>query len=148
MTANTGTLLVAPRWIEGQICFSLGKVTFTGTLTTGDTGTIPGMLPAINGYTLLHTVVWGTEFDSNASPTATIVIGDGTTTNLFLTSKTAGDATGQMQFWGDGAAFGASSGVTAASADTVITAGGTVATGSSGAVVWVQHAYVCNDAQN
>ena len=147
-TANTGTLLVAPRWIEGQICVSLGKVTFAGTLTTGDTGTIAGMLPASNGYTLLETTVWGDPFDTNATPTATIVVGDGTTTNLYLASKTASGSTspGQMRFIGDGTGIG--TGVTAASPDVVITAGGTVATGKSGAVGWVSCTYLCHNAEN
>lgn len=147
-TANTGSVLIAPRWIEGQLCASLGTVTITGTVTTGDTGTIANLLPATNGYTLLATVVWGGELDTNATPTATIVVGDGTATNFFLTSKTAGDATGQLQFWGDGVAFSTSSGVTPASTSTVITVGGTVATAGSSPVLWVKHIYVCHNAEN
>lgn len=150
MTDNTGTLLVEPRWIPGQICKSIGKVTFTGTATTGDTGTIAGMIPADNGVIVTGVTVHGDKLDAHeTAATATLIVGDGTDTDAYLTGGLAGrdgPAADQLVIKGNGTLIG--SGTTPASTDVVITLGGTVATGASGGELYVEVDYLCDEGSN
>lgn len=143
-TALVGTNLVAGRWEPGLEYTAVGKYTLAGAVVTGDTYTWTNLLPA-NGIQILDFRVNGVELDTNASPTATLIVGDATTTNGYLTSKTAGDANGQMQFFGDGAFMGLATGVTNATAtrNVVGTVGGTVATAASSGDIYVYVRYYC-----
>lgn len=149
-TANTGTLLVAPRWVPGQICSSLGTVTFTGSATTGDTGTIAGMVPSQNGVKHLGMTVFGTKLDAHVTDaTATLIVGDGTDTDAYLTGGLAGrdgPAADQLVIKGNGVLIGTTT--TPASTSVVITLGGTVATAASGGVLFVEYFYLCDNAEN
>ena len=150
MTANTGSLLVPPRWNPGQQFTSLGKVTFSGSATTGDTGTIAGMTPEVNGFTVVSVDVWGDKLDAHeTAATATLSVGDGTDADGYLTGGLAGrdgPAADQLVLKGNGALVG--TGTTPASTSLVITLGGTVATAASGGVLWASVTYVCDDGEN
>ncbi len=149
-TANTGTLLIAPRWVPGQICSSLGTVTFTGSATTGDTGTIAGMVPANNGVKHLGVTVFGTKLDAHeTAATATLEVGDGTDVDAYLDAGLAGrdgPAADQLVLEGDGVLIGTTT--TPASTSIVITLGGTVATAASGGVLKVRYWYLCDNNEN
>jgi hypothetical protein len=150
MTANTGSVLVAPRWSPGQQFTSLGTVTFSGSATTGDTGTIAKMTPEVNGFTVVDMQVWGTKLDAHASaPTATLKAGDGTDDDFYFSglAGTVDVAAAQLLLKGTNSA-GIGSGTTPASNSVVLTLGGTVATAANGAVLYVSVTYICNDAQN
>lgn len=144
-TAYTGTVLTTnPAPLNaGQEFTTLGYYTLAGSVVTADTYTFANMLPNVS-VQILEFKVWGQELDTNASPTATLVGGDGTTTNCYLTSKTAGDATGQMQFLGDGTAI---TGTAPAGKSIVLTVGGTVATAASSGTVFCSVRYRCTQMQ-
>jgi hypothetical protein len=140
MTALVGTITQAGRWQSGMEYTAVGKYTLVGAIVSADTITFTSLLPA-NDTIIQDFVVYGQEFDTNASPTATLIVGDGTDTDAYLASKTAGDANGQMQFFGDGAAIGTSDQV---GRNVVLTVGGTVATAASSGTVWVKVRYYCS----
>ena len=147
MVANTGTLNVAPRWCPGSMYTSQGEVTFTGTAASGDTGTISGMVPE-NGFIVTGMRVSGTKLDAHeTAATGTLIVGDGTDTDFYLTGGLAGrdgPASDQLVVCGNGTGIG--SGTYPASTDVVITLGGTVATGASGGTLRVEIDYLCDDA--
>lgn len=142
MTAYTGTVVTStPRWSAGEEFTFLGYYTLGTGVVTGDTFTWSSILPPLNNKVqLLGFKVYGAELDTNASPSATLIIGDGTDTDAYLTSKTAGDANGQMQFFGDGVSMGVT---ITTSRDIVATLGGTVATAASSGTIWIQGTYYC-----
>lgn len=142
MTALTGTNVGdKARWQAGEEFSFLGYYTLGGAIASGDTITWSDILPPLNNpVQLLDFEIYGKELDTDASPTGTLIVGDGTDTDAYLTSKTAGDANGQMQFSGDGASMGQK---ITTSRDIVATVGGTVATAASSGTVWVKGRYYC-----
>lgn len=141
MTALTGTVLTTAPWQAGQTYTAKGYYTLGGAIVTADTITWSNILPA-NDVTVLSVVRYGKEFDTDASPTGTEIWGDGTDTDAYITSKTSGDATGQLIFHGDGAVIGTSN---AASRNVVCTVGGTIATAATTGTVWVEVTYYCSN---
>lgn len=143
-TAYTGTNVVTGKYSPGTVQVALGKYALTGAVVSGDTYTWSSILPT-NGITILDFKIYGAELDTDASPTATLKIGDGTDDDGYLTSKTAGDATGQMKFSGDGAFIGKSTGATGATATSNVigTVGGTVATAATTGTIWIAITYYC-----
>lgn len=142
MTAYTGTnVLSTPRWSAGEEFTFSGYYALTGAVVTGDTYTWSNILPPLNNKVqLLSFKIYGKELDTDASPTATLIVGDGTDTDAYLTSKTAGDATGQMKFHGDGVSMGVT---ITTSRDIVGTVGGTVATAATSGTIWIEGRYYC-----
>lgn len=137
-TANYA-VVVEPRWQAGQTYTSVGTITVTEAIESGDTWLITGLLPE-DGVQVIGCKVFGIEGDTNASPTATIVVGDGTDADGYVTSRTWGDANGQFQAFGDGALIGST---TQASSNVKVTSGGTVATAASSGKLWVEMTYFC-----
>lgn len=142
MTALVGTIVQEGRWLAGQEFTAVGKYTLVGAIVSGDTITWSNLLPT-NDVQVLSVVRYGQELDTNATPTGTEKIGDGTDDDGYLTSKTSGDATGQFQMHGDGAIIGTSDQV---GRNVVLTAGGTIATAASTGTVWIAVRYYCNAA--
>jgi len=142
-TALTGTVVVAPQWQPGTIQSSLGTYTLAGSVVTGDTYTFANMLPA-NDCIVIGFTRWGQELDTNASPTATEIWGDGTDTDAYLTSQVAGNAIGYELFEGNGALIGVST--APASRNVVGTVGGTVATAAATGTIFVRVTYLCTSA--
>jgi len=140
MTAYTGTNTQVGRWQSGLEYTAVGKYALTGAVVSGDTFTWTDILPA-NDVQILGFTLYGAELDTNASPTATLIAGDGTDTDAYLASKTPGDANGQMQFFGDGAVIGTSD---QASRSVVLTLGGTLGTAASSGTIWIAVRYYCN----
>lgn len=140
MTAYSMTLENEPRWIPGQIFTVAAVYTLADSVASADTFVATDMLPAqkvkvITGH-------WQGELDTNASPTATLIIGDGTDTDGYLASKVAGDATGQIKLAFDGALLGTEN---AASRTVTATLGGTVGTAASSGDVRLVVTYECSN---
>lgn len=140
MPALTGTVTQQGRWQSGQEYTALGAYTLVGAITNNDTITFSNILPA-NDTQIVSLEFFGQELDTNASPTLAVTIGDGTTANGYLISKTGGDATGQLQLIGDGAFIGAS---TYASRNIVVTTSGTLGTAATSGTVYVRVRYYCS----
>jgi hypothetical protein len=145
MVAYTGTVVQEGRWAPGATYRALGRYTLTTTVTGSDTITWTNLLP-VNEYQVLGFSLYGGELDTNATPTGTITVGDGTTATGYLTSKVPGDATGQMQFLGDGAFLGATGSSSPSGRNVVLTTGGTYSTGATNATVYVTVDYYCIEA--
>ena len=143
MTALTGTIVVAPRWCSGYEYTAVGSYALGGAIASADTITWTTLLPQYNDVQILGLRFWGQELDTNASPTGTIIIGDGTTTNNYLESLVCGNtaaAPAQLDLAGNGVVIGAS---TYASKNIVATIGGTIGTAASSGTVWVSVRYYC-----
>lgn len=144
MAALVGTVVVSPLWQAGMEYTAKGSYTLVGAIASADTITWSNLLPT-NDVVVINATRYGQEFDTNATPTATEIWGDGTDADGYITSKTSGDArTGQLRFDGDGAVIGTS---TAAGRSVVCTVGGTVATAAATGTVWVEVTYRCSNAQ-
>lgn len=143
MAVYTGAMLPAgetPKWEAGLEYTMVSKVTWATGLVTGDTFVFPTMLPPA-GCQIKGGAVWGDEMDTNAAPTATLIVGDGTDTDGYLASKVAGNAPGTLLFKFDGALLGS----TAAASQTITaTLGGTVATASTAGSLWCEVTYYCD----
>lgn len=139
-TYTTTILTPTTPWKTGETYTVKAQTVVSGTITNTDTFTISDILPAgwKNVVSVRH---YGGEYDTNASPTTTITIGDGTDPDGWLTAKTAGvTATGisQIILEGDGALIGTAVDDT----DLVVTLGGTVATAGT-PTVFTEVTYVC-----
>ena len=142
MTAYALTLENQPRWIPGETVTVSAVATIGTGVVTADTWTATNMLPA-QKVQIVGGKFFGQEFDTNASPTATVIIGDGTDTDFYLKSKTAGGAAAVFDVNFDGDGIGGDG--TAAGRDVVVTLGGTVATAASSGEIRVEVTYVCHD---
>ncbi len=142
MTALVGTITQEGRWQAGMQYEALGSYTLGGAIVTADTITWSNILPA-NDVQVMDFEFYGAELDTNGSPTGTLIVGDGTTTNGYLTSKVCGSANQQFFVKGDGAFIGAS---TQSGRNIVATVGGTLATAASSGTVYVRVRYYCNAA--
>lgn len=131
---------IGPRWQAGQVYTVKSQFTIGSAVETGDSWTLSDLLPT-NDYQVLSGEVYGAEFDTNSSPTATLIVGDGTDTDGYLTSKVAGSALGQMRLKFDGALL--ADGQNPASNDVTLTLGGSVATAASSGTVHVEITYYC-----
>lgn len=140
MAALTGTITQAGRWCSGMEYTALGAYTLVGSITNADTITFTNLLPA-NDVIILGFEYFGQELDTNASPTLALTAGDGTDADGYLTSKTAGNANGQLQLEGDGAFIGGS---TQTGRDVVLTTSGTLGTAASSGTLFVRVRYYCS----
>ena len=147
MTAYTGTITREGRAGErGMQFIALGKYALTGALVNADTITWSNLLPDPNRFKVIGFRFWSPELDTDATPTATIIVGDGTDTDAYLTTSNVGlpaqaPANGyQINLSGNGAAIGAAAG-TAVSRNVVLTVNGVVATGATTGTLWVE--FVC-----
>lgn len=137
---TAGTILVEPKWQAGMTYEVVGELSIPEAVETGDTWTFTNILPE-NKVTIVGGSYNGVEFDTNASPTATVIIGDGTDTDGYLESRVGGGAESRQTFGFDGALLDA----TPASRSVVVTLGGTVATAASSGTATVSIRYYCSD---
>jgi hypothetical protein len=103
-TARTGTFLIpsasgAPRWQAGYEYTRTGVYTFSDSVVTADTITWTDFFPPLTtGVQLVGFKLWGDELDTHATPTATVIVGDGTDTDAYIKSFTGGNpATGTTE---------------------------------------------------
>ncbi len=139
MTAYTGTITVAGKNGEvGQQFNAVGKYTFGTEVEDTDTITWTNLLPN-NSSKVVGFKVYGTELDTNATPTATFTIGDGTDPDGYLTTKGGAvglqnSLAGQLIYFGDGALMFTD----VSSRDVVLTMTAATATGASSGTIYVE----------
>lgn len=135
MTAYVGTVVVpAVGGAKGQVSEGLCQYALTGALVNGDTITWTNAIPNAKAAQVIGMEFWSPELDTNASPTATATIGDGTdadgyntTFNLGLPVVAPANGT-QIRDSGLGAIIGTS---TQAGRNIVFTVTAAVATGAT-----------------
>jgi hypothetical protein len=139
---DISTLTVEPRWNAGASYKATASYTLASAVETGDSFTFKNILPSpADSVQIVSGKLFGQEFDTNASPTATVIVGDGTDTDGYLSSKvSAADANGQFLAEFDGAFLG---GTSQASRDLVVTLGGVVATAASSGTIFIEIEYYC-----
>jgi hypothetical protein len=138
------TPLVKGLWQAGEVYSAYAKITIGSAVETGDTWTLTDMLPS-EDIQIVGGNVSGVEMDTNATPTATLVLGDGTDTDGFMASVVAAaPPSGQFNASLGGALVGGAS--KPASTSPVLTLGGTVATAASSGDVFVRIDYLCRGA--
>lgn len=141
MAALTGTNVISEKYTEGELQTFVGSYTLDGAIASADTITWSSALPNVEGVTIMEVIVFGDELDTNASPTGTLIVGDGTDADGYLASKTAGGAGDQLLYAGDGALIG----TVVTGTDIVLTVGGTLATAASSGTVRIKVLYGCGD---
>ena len=135
MAAYTGTILVSSNFgTNDQVFPVLGKASWTATATAADTFTYSLILPKGIALEIVDFDVFGTQPDSNATPTTSVMAGVSGDTDAFL-AATVSKQVNQFHFKGTGASIGAS--LTGAT-DIVVTFGGTMATGVATGDVFVK----------
>ena len=134
-------------WQAGVLYSAYAKVTVGSAVETGDTWTFTDMLPS-EDIQIVGGALYGVAFDTNATPTATVVVGDGTDTDGFLVSKTSGTTKAENidteTFLLDGALVGGAA--KPASTSPVVTLGGTVATAVAAGDFFLRIDYICRGA--
>lgn len=140
MTAYTGTILKAATGGElGRQYKVTGYYTFGAEVETTDTITWADIIPA-SGARVIGGKVWGVELDSNATPTATFIIGDGSDTDGYLNTKGGAvglqnSLAGQLAYFFDGALLGTT---VTTNNDVVLTMTAATATGASSGTIWIE----------
>lgn len=90
MTAYNFTLVdSASPWTPGLEYTAVGTFALTGALASGDTITAANIIPG-NGVEIKEIIVSHPRLDSNATPTGTYNLGDGTTAAAFIASGNMG----------------------------------------------------------
>jgi hypothetical protein len=135
MAAYTGTILVSSNFGTDDQAFPvLGKASWTATSTATDTFTYSLILPKGLTLKVVDFEVYGTQPDSNATPTTSVMAGVNGDTDAFL-AATVSKQVNQFHFKGTGASIGTTlSGAT----NIVVTFGGTMATGVATGDVFVK----------
>lgn len=148
MTAeNLAMTVVGPTeapWSLGKQYTRRAYFTVGSAVETGDSWTASNFLPS-QDVQIISGMVFGADLDTNASPQATVIVGDGTDTDGYLSSKTAGGGEQNNVLPFDGALI-STYGTPPASRNLTLTLGGTVATAASSGTVWVEATYLCINA--
>lgn len=147
-----------PKYDAGQLYTIDFEYTQAATVVTGDTYSTPsGALPT-NGIRIVDTVLILSPVDTNATPTATISVGDAGSATRFINAGNAGNATAnaqlhlfinQNQGLTSGVVSSGSGYLYASGTNPVIvtTVGGTVATAASTGYVRLRISFYCTGEQ-
>lgn len=142
-------------FFPGEQYFVDFEYSLAGAVVTGDTYTTPANAMPINGIWIQDTQLIMVPLDTNATPTATISVGDSGSSTRFINAAQAGSATStQVTRWIN-QAQGTTSGVVSSgtgyvySAGTsprfIVTVGGTVATAATTGVIRLRVFYKCSE---
>lgn len=134
-------LRVKPRYEDGNEFTSVGAYAYSVALASADTITFIGLIPA--GAQVLEVTFTSNEIDTNASPSGTVNVGDGTTPAAFIAGGSVGlSASGENQvtLMGNGVNIGATYKV---DTNVVVTVASTVATGATSGTILVKVRYYC-----
>jgi hypothetical protein len=148
-----------PKFEAGNLYSIDFEKTIAATVVTGDTYTTPsGALPA-NGFRVVDTQLILTPLDTNATPTATISVGDAGLATRFVNAANSGNATAnaQLHVWinqnqvltagvvsaGSGYLYGSNTAATTPP-QIVVTVGGTVATAATTGIVRLRVIFYCS----
>ena len=147
--AVTGTIPVASKWSAGLIEETQGYYTVGAAVAVGDTITFTNIIPA-GGVQIISTRIQIPKLDTNATPTATLLLGDATDDNRFIDAVSAGwdDETSYVTYDSNvtpSATVGVGYIYTAATS-LVLKVGGTMATAASTGhiALWVRYRCVGN----
>lgn len=142
MTAYTGTVVGTPRYDQGKDFTEQGYYTLGGAVASGDTFTFSNILPDAP-VIVKDVVVIAPELDTDASPTGTFTVGDGTDADGYIAGGLMGasGAAGQIKFHANGDLVNTTS--RPSSRNIVITLGGTVATAQTAGKIRVLVTYSC-----
>lgn len=144
MTALTGTVVTQGKNGElGQQYTCVGTYTLSGALVAADTITWTNILPK-GKFKIVTGRYYSPELDTHASPTGTIIIGDGTDTDAYLTTTNVGlpaqaPANGlPLSIGMDGASIGTTFGSTTSLRNVVLTVVGVMATSVTSGTIRVE----------
>lgn len=142
MTALSGTNTTVSRWAAGQTFTAIGTYTLVGAIANADTITWTSLIPA-GGVEVQQVNFYGVELDTDASPTATVDVGDGSDADGFIDGVSVGLAAAganQILAKGNGSKIGT---VYTSATDVVATISAAVATAASSGDVRVEVIYNC-----
>jgi hypothetical protein len=143
------------KYAAGQLYSIDFEYTLAGAVVSGDTYTVPANALPDNGITIVDTQLIFSPLDTNASPTATISVGDSGSATRFINAANAGSATANAQLQlsinqnqgltsgvvssGSGYVYSAGS-----APRPVVTLGGTVATAASTGYIRLRVSFYCS----
>lgn len=142
-----------PKYEPGSLYSIDFEYTLAGAVVTADSYTTPASALPSNGIRIVDTQLIMPALDTNATPTATISVGDSGSATRFVNAALAGSTQStQMTVWIN-RAQGLTSGVVSTGSGylyaqgtdprIVVTVGGTVATAQSSGVVRLRVSFYC-----
>ncbi len=146
------------KWEPGELYSIDFEYTVAATVVTGDNYSTPaGGLPS-NGIRIVDTALIFTPLDTNASPTATISVGDSGSATRFINAANAGSGTSNAQLHlYINQAQGLTNGVVTSGSGYLygsnttpvlkVTVGGTVATAQTAGVIRLRVSFYCSGEQ-
>jgi hypothetical protein len=143
-----------PKFASGQLYSIDFEYTIGATVVSGDTYTTPLNALPNDGFQIVDTQLIFGRLDTNATPTATISVGDSGLATRFINAANAGSATSGAQLHAYiNQAQGLTAGVVTAgsgyqyvegvSPQLVVSVGGTVATAATTGVVRLRVSFYC-----
>lgn len=148
------------KWSPGMIQMVEFQYTLAGAVITGDSYTTPADALPDNGIRILEVEILSPELDTNATPTATFVVGDSDDDNRFISAAPAGvngiTTTNYQMSTKINIAQGLTSGVVSTGSNYLyasgtaprlkMTVGGTVATAQTAGTIRMKVTYQCVEA--
>lgn len=150
-----------PKWSPGSVQSVEFQYTLAGAVVTGDSYTTPANALPSNGFRILEVEVLSPELDTNATPTATFVVGDTSDDNRFIDAAPAGvngiTTSNYQMSTKINIAQGLTSGVVSTGSNYLyasgtspqlkMTVGGTVATAQTAGTIRLRVTYQCVEEQ-
>ncbi len=146
-----------PKYAPGQLYSIDFEYTLAGAVVTGDTYTTPALALPDNGIRIVDTQLIMPALDTNATPTATISVGDSGSATRFINAAQAGSATATQVSRFINQAQGLTSGVVSSgsgylyasgtSPRVIVTVGGTVATAQTAGAIRLRVSFYCTGEQ-
>jgi hypothetical protein len=139
----------------GQLYSIDFEYTLAGAVVSGDTYTTPANALPTNGIRIVDTQLVSVALDTNASPTATISVGDSGSATRFINAAAAGGTAQVVRFINQ--AQGLTNGVVSSGSgylyasgtapQIVVTVGGTVATAQTTGTIRLRVSFYCTGEQ-
>lgn len=146
--------IMLPPYAAGMLYSVDFEYSLGGAVVTGDTYTTPADALPDNGITIVDTQLIMVPLDTNATPTATISVGDSGSATRFINAAQAGSATATQVTRFINQAQGLTSGVVSSgsgyiytagtSPRLIVTVGGVVATAQTTGVIRFRVSYYCS----
>lgn len=146
--------ILQPPYAPGQLYSIDFEYSLLGGVVTADTWTTPSGGMPDNGITIVDTQLIMVPLDTNATPTATISVGDSGSATRFISAAQAGDAyatqvtrtINQVQGFTSGVVTSGTGYIYTAGSDPrfIVTLGGTVATAATSGVIRLRVSFYCS----
>lgn len=158
MTAHTFAQILPyssypPKFEAGELYSIDFEYTLTGAVVSGDTYTTPANALPNSGFRIVETELIMVPLDTNATPTATISVGDSGSSTRFINAAQAGSATATQVTRKINQAQGLTNGVVSsgsgylygngANPQLIVTLGGTVATAQTAGTIRFRVSFYC-----